>query len=296
MAYLLGEIPGRTFGGTIDSRTAQRKFKVRAQLQSEDGPDIYGAAGVPAYGDAHPKNPFMFATGFDAVQDSKTWWLWIVTVKYETPGREDAENNVEDNPLLRLPQINYDTETIMVAALGEVDATTGDVTKAVVTSAGEPYDPPPEEELDILMISITRWETPVFSLSQYRQFQNAVNDAAFTFGDLTIAIGEAKLRIRIGPTENKIMPDESRLYYRQVDYVIAVNDLGWDLSALDWGTYYIDGSGNKVNFKDDPAEGTEFGLLDGSGGKLSTGAAEFFNTWKNKKRANFAVLALPSGP
>lgn len=295
MAYLYGEDLGRKYSVDKDTREADRQFKVIAETRAEDADDILLVCGV-AYGDLHPRAPAIYAKKFSASQDSKVWWKWTVTVKYVKleSENEDPDNNPLENPLDRPPDISIDTESIMVAARGEVDAT-GATVKAILTSAGEPFDPVPEEEMEILLISITQWELPSFSMALYYSYQNAVNNAAFNFGDLSIAEGQAKLRIRVGKREYFVAPDDGTVIpFRQFDYVIAVSPLGWDLELLDWGSYYLV-DGKQRRFMEDKDK-REMGLLDGSGGKLPLASAEHFLNFKNKKRVNFAALNLPTGP
>ena len=288
MAQLIGEDRARKFNR--DSR--ERAFIVKSTAKTEYAEDI--AAVVPVdYGDAHPRNAGYYAKEFDATQDSSCWWKWIAVVKYaRKEGQEDPDGNPEDLPLLRDPEISIDTETISIAARGEVDSS-GDLVKAIATSAGEPYDPSPEEELEILLVNITRWELPNFSMAQYYAYQNGVNDAAFMFGDQSIAEGHCKIRTRIGRRERHVANDGTETEFRQYDYTLAVSPLSWDIELLDFGTYYLDAGGNVKKFID---EGKEFGLLDGAGGKLPDAADPEYNTWKNKRRVDFTALSLPTGP
>lgn len=292
MATLIARLKGRTYDVTPDSRTAVRAFVVRSASITEAEPLIISAVGI-AYGTPHPNNANIFAREFSAQQDEKVWWKWVVTITYNRPDlEEDSGGDINENPLDREPDISYNTESITVAARGEVDSS-GTITKALVNSAKEPYDPPPEEELEILVINIVRWEAPNFSLDQYYDYQNAVNDNSFTFGDKTIDQGEAKIRIRIGPTETYTDPDDNLIQYRQYEYTLAVSPIGWDIEILDWGTFYLSG-GNAISFRD--TDNQEFGLLDGSGGKLGSGASPVYNKWENKRRVSFAALNLPAGP
>ena len=287
MAVLLGEDRARKYA----TESRERAFLVKAANQSEYAEDV--AAVVPVdYGDAHPRNAGFYAKEINAEQDPGCWWKWIVTVIYaRKEGQEDPATNPEDNPLFRDPEITVDTETITIAARGEVDAG-GVLTKAIATSAGEPYDPAPEEEIEILLINITRWELPNFSMAQYFDYQNTVNDASFIFGDYTIEEGHCKIRTRIGKRETHVANDGTETEFRVYEYSLAVSPLSWDIELLDFGTYYKDGSEVK-KFLD---EGKEFGLLDGAGGKLADGADPEYNKWQNKRRVDFGPLALPSGP
>jgi len=293
---------------TSDDITSRRTFIVIAESRTESDFDILNSTGFPVrYGDLHPRNAGVFALDFSVSQDSKHWNKWTVEVGYKRPEEsQDAENNPDDNPLLRQPDISYDTESVTVAAVGERDSN-GNVTKGIVTSAGEPYDPHPEEEIEILLINITSWELPWFSVRDFLALQNGVNDAAFTFGDATFGEGQAKVRIRFGKTEQYTLKDPDNpnsapgtvVRYRQRDILLAVNPLGWDLSLLDFGTYYR-AEGSIRRFIEDEQDAQEMGLLDGQGGRLADGnpigSNAVFNFWKNRKRVPFGFLNLPAGP
>lgn len=311
MARFHCETPGRNSQLTASSITSSRTFYVIAESRAESDFDIFGATGMPVrYGDRHPRNVGVFALEWSATQDPRHWYKWTVEVGYTRPEEnQDSENNPDDNPLLRMPDISYDTESVTIAATGERDAD-GNVTKGIVTSAGEPYDPHPEEEVEILLINITRWELPFFSVVDFLRLQNGVNDAAFTWGDATFEEGQAKVRIRIGATQQHTLkspadPNDPNdrpgqiVRYRQHDILIAVSPLGWDLRLLDFGTYYNDDGAIK-RFIEDGSDAKEMGLLDGAGGKLADGdpigSNAVFNFWKNRTRVPFDFLALPAGP
>jgi hypothetical protein len=298
MAQFHCEVKGRSSNQSTSERTAERSFICRAENTAEDGHDMFVATGMPvAFGDAHPRIGGIFALDWSAQQDSEAWWKWTVTVSYRTPDQsqgDDPTDNPDDNPILRDPDISYDTESIMVAARGEVD-NNGEITKAIVTSAEEPYDPHPEEEIEVLLINITRWVIPYFSVQLFFNLQNSVNANGFTFGDATIGEGKAKIRIRIGPTQRQVLADGSTVQFRQHDIMIAASPIGWDIELLDFGTYFKDG-GKIKRFIDDGEDAKEFGLLDGSGGKLTAGAQPHYNFWKSRKRSSFAALNLPAGP
>lgn len=298
MASYKGENMARRSSISKDNMTATREFTVISTSQTEYGPSIVAVVPV-SYKSGHPAYAGLFAMFFDPKQDRKCWWKWTVTVKYvrlESSQNQDPTENPFESPLDREPETSVDTQTIMVAARGETDSG-GNLIKAIATSAGEPYDPPPEEELEIQLIFITRWELPSFSMTTYYQYQNAVNLTSFTFGDLTINEGYAKIRIRIGKKEYWVSPDDgTTIPYRQYDYILAVSPLSWDIELLDWGSYYINGSGQIVRFLDDSDGAREFGLLDGSGGKLALGDPGVYNKWKNKVRVEFSTLSLPTGP
>ena len=300
---------GRTSQLSTDDITSSRRFIIISTNRNESDFDIFAATGLPvSYGQRHPRNAGVFALDWSATQDSRHWYKWVLEIGYKRPEEnQDADSNPDDNPLFRQPDISYDTESVTVAAAGERDSD-GNVTRGIVTSAGEPYDPHPEEEIEILLINITRWVPPFFSVRDFLRLQNGVNDAAFTFGDATFQEGQCKVRIRIGKTEQYTLKDPmgtpgAVVRYRQHDLLLAVNPLGWDLRLLDFGTYYKDGGGKIKRFIDDGDDAQELGLLDGDGGKLpapadgeAVGSNAVFNFWKNRTRVPFTFLALPAGP
>ena len=294
MAQLIGEKKGRQYNDQNRTMT----FIVRAEQRSEDAEDILAAVPVVP-GMWHPKSFGYYADTPDVTQDSVAWWKWIVVWNFKrVVGNEDPETNPDSNPLLFEPEISIDFQTIEVDAKGELldDGTY----RPIANSAGEPYDPHPREELEIMMISIARNEAPAFSLKKLRQFQNGVNATDWDFGDETIESGKAKIRIRVSPKRSKVLElDQQVIQYRRYEYMIAVNPLGWDIELLDWGPSYISGideGGNPVSKLFSKTDDKEMGLLDGSGGKLPSDGVAQFLTWQNKERVAFGDLNLPQGP
>ena len=286
---LLGEKSGRNYGAAVDGDTASRIFLVRSNNRNDHGTEILFTPGIPLPYDYHPTNPTLRALQLDADQDSGVWWKWTVTVEYTKP-----EDDEDENPLNRDPEITFATESFMVAVVAEANQSTGNPEGAIANSAGEPLDPPPETEEDILIVNITRNETnEPFSVVQFYNFTNSLNSDSFTFGDATFQPGQVKLRITIGKREEYVDQNQDITYYRSVSYMIAANPRGWDLDYLDQGSYYKDGDTEKP-FE---VEGERtVGLLDGSGGKLADGAMAIFLNKKIKKRVAFSTLNLPAGP
>lgn len=298
MAYLKGELKGKTGEVSNDGQRAVRRFVVVSTDRTEGFIDIVAVVlAVAAHGSAHPNASGIFASKYSATQDDSAWFKWTVVVDYEPPefSQDDPATNPDDNPLLRQPAISYDTESIFIASRGEVNSS-GEIIKGMVNSAGEAYDPvPTEDEVDLLLINITRWRTPFFSLSAYFDLQNGVNQNAFTFGDLSIPARHCKVRLRMSETRIHTSPNSSQVEYRQEDLLLVVHPLSWDLTALDFGTFYKDGGATK-RFIEDGSDAKEFGLLDGNGGKKADNATEVYNFWKSRKQIPFTFLNLPAGP
>lgn len=295
---LKGELTERRGGLSGGKGSRSRRFIVVSDNKSDFESTVFATTGLPKYNNLHPDDPTLRARGFNAEQDREAWWKWIVTVDYEEPSpSSDPDANQFDNPLDKPPEIETYTDSIMVTARGEVDAS-GNLIKAIKNSADEPYDPAPEEELDVMVIQISRFAIADFSVSLYQQYNNAVNDAAWTFGDKTFAEGQVKIKIRIGPALFWRHPETGASFrYREYVFELFCIPHTWDIELLDWGTSYLDGATRK-RFIDEPQPGTgnEFGLLDGSGGKLGPTDEPVWLKWKNKKRVAFGPLNLPSGP
>lgn len=303
MPTLKGELE-RQYNAGPDGAVATRRFVVRSDSQADDGPQILTAPFLPAYGDTHPRNPLIFALDFEAEQDSKSWQKWIATIGYRVPERGESPD--DDNPLLIDPEISISQDFQPIAAVAEVDTTTGVPTAPLANTAGEAYDPAPEAELPITNIQISRNEAAAFSVSTYLDLNNSINNAAFGFGDYTFAALTVQVRAQIGTLQRYVSPVTGALtLYRRVSYVLRHNPLGWDISALDQGSYYLNADDDKIPFltaidrtADPPITTSEpyIGLLDGAGGKLPDGGTAVFNSHPAKKRRNFGVLNLPAGP
>ena len=164
MATLIGEQPGRRLELSNGELGAERKFKVRSDTPTESEYKVIAAADI-VYGSTHPADEFanLLAIDFSAEQDDRESFFWIVTVVYSTP--EGGVATEQLNPLLRPAEISYDTETTLYFAPGTVDQATGTLTGVYSNSAGEPYNPPPEEEIQIFIANIKRYEMEVFSTS-----------------------------------------------------------------------------------------------------------------------------------
>ena len=103
-------------------------------------------------------------------QDDREWNYWVVEVGYRSP--ESGVATEQLNPLLRPAEINYDTETTIYFAPGTVDNETGTLTGVYANSAGEPYNPPPEEEIQIFVVHINRFEQENFSVQLLHDYNN----------------------------------------------------------------------------------------------------------------------------
>ena len=297
---IIGEQRGR--GSSIslfpNEQTETRMFNVRSDSRTDFSTDILSAPGVPRFGDAHPRNTRIYALDFQTTQDDEAWWLWVVEITYRIP--EDGNDPTGDDPLAWDPIVTMDGEEALIAIDYAVDPTTGEPFEAAVNSAGEPFDPPPETELELLNIVVQRNEPEAFSVSTFFDYYNAVNDASWTFGDMTFLEGQVLLKPRISSVQiyvSNTTGQETR--YREVTYNLRCNPLGWDVKLLDAGTFeliFADKVAFMTNMVGDIPAQPRIGLLDGEGSELQSGSDPVYITIKTKKRRNFDALNLPSGP
>jgi len=243
MATLIGTVIKEEYNLQPGSTSGLRGFKVQAASKTESIYSIIGASGVN-YGSAHPDDPTLYALDFSASRlDDRNWHAWLVEAGYQNP--DDQGTDYQLNPLLRDPEISYDTETTIFVAPGTVDQVTGTLTGVFANSAGEPYNPQPEQELEILVVNIQRNEDSNVSVQKFYDYAGAVNSDTFSIGDFSVGPRFAKLRPRIGRTQVWKNPATGALTsYRQVNYEIKLHPLGWDIVLADAGSYHLmmDGS------------------------------------------------------
>ena len=302
-AVSIGEKRGREYQLQPGSTSAKRGFKVRIDQRNENIYSILGAAGVD-YGAGHPDDSTLYALDFSAKQFRDSWQHWDVDIRYQNP--DELGTDFQLNPLLRAAEIDYDTETDFYVAPGTVNQSTGELEDVFMTSAGEPYDPQPEQEVQILVVNISRNEPASFSVDLFARYNDSTNSAAWTIGDYTAQRGQAKLRARIGRAEIWKNPATGAVtVFRPVDYQIKIHPLGvWDIVLADAGSYYKEppaggGAGPDLQVPfvtTDMPPVPYIGYLDGSGGKLGDGANPVFNQYENKRRLPFSALFLPPGP
>ena len=300
---LIGEvIGGKSYTGRYQNSRRTRSFKIRSNNKADDFEDIVSACGVLP-GDLHPKNVNFRAHEFSAVQDQATWWLWIVTVTYTI----DAE--LSESPLDRDWDVSVDFQSLAEARVNPAfpgaeiaDPPPGPDSDGNVAggpdfrnSAGEIFDPPIVEDIELIVIRSSKAILPTISVEQYRGYHNKSNDGDWTFGDMVIGDGRAKIRVSIGPVETWYGTDgQQEVDYRMLEFEVQIRDQprGWDTNSVDHGTYYLNGSGDKVPFTDD---GEEIGLLDGVGQKLMSSDAVKYMIWK-RPRIDFSAVPMPQDP
>jgi hypothetical protein len=280
---------GNTSVGQGSKTTFQRKFLVETSTVY-DGPVVaMYAAGVPAdwsyYLFGNEYHLYCRLRSKSAQRKGPNSLFWVVTCNYETEDEEEEED--QDDPTAEKAKLSFDYETTqeLVEATFQTSA---DPVDGVRNSAGELFKQQPTHEVDNIVINITRNEninTDVGTLAN--TFNNSINSGAWG----GFAAHTLRLRMRAERAFREIGESKTQVPYLIVSYSIKHREQTWDLVLLDHGSYYLDASQNKINFKTENGE-NYLGLLDGSGDQ--TAVPTFLPAKQIYKETDFSVLTLPT--
>jgi hypothetical protein len=191
-------------------------------------------------------------------QDDGAPRKWTIEATYSS--KPIKENQAEENPLNRPAQIEIETASYRRAIWQDIN---GD---AVLNSAGDYFDPPVEIDVGYWTFRVKKnvADIPTYLLD----YENAVNNAAFTIRGLSIGQYEAKLsNIRVG--DLKI---EGDYQYFEFSYTMERRREKWiPLKVLDQGLRFKS-EANRKHIMDNstpPRPVTSPRLLDGNGAVLS---------------------------
>lgn len=220
--------------------TADRPFLAKADSR------------VPQLGDQHSAGEWIFVKNRSVKVASKSHLLYIVTVNYSEI----------QNPLVQRPIVKWLTASTMEPIDVDISG------KPILNSSDEPFDPPPTEEFDDLILRAT-WNQLAFDPVLALEYKGAINMGPF----LGFPAGKAKT-INI---DNEEVRHITGNFYVRMSVEIQFRQDGWKRQFLDQGlrektgtdannkpTYaeIIDDNGKLVS---DPV------LLDGAGKKLADG-------------------------
>ena len=214
--------------------------------------------------------------------------LWEMEVEYSSKQKEDKQEGEEENPLDKPPEIDIDFETYQTVAEGALfDEDTQDDdgaavdsqfawTKALTTSAGEPFDPQPEVDQVRPVLNITYNEANL-NIRALMFYANRVNSVAWLgCPPRTWKMG--------GPRIHRVQEAEHR--YWTISLTFTFNKQTWDLQILNQGTYFLDAGSDKASFTD--ANGERIvGLLAGDGTELAEGADPTFERYRVYREGDF---------
>lgn len=218
--------------------------------------------------------------------------VWQLNVNYEssTNENEDPDPGQYENPLLIPADIDVDYEGVEVPVTTAYDET-GEIVKGFVSSAGEPLKEIQTDERFRQIINITRNESIASPILQIGvQYANKLNsDEFWGFAAGLCLCRPVKIKRQFHDHEGIKTP------YLNVQYQIVIDEEGWALNPLDYGTYYLHPFDPTLKLKYTTEDGHPAETrLNGMGEPLPDANEDvFLGPFHHKKRLPFAALNLP---
>ena len=276
--------------GAGDKYTRVFQIKMAASDSAYDACDATGINPGAAYPDDTDAVAVRRTAQLENPDQDRT--IWLVTVYYEEP----TESTPQDDPTNDDTQIHWGSYVVAEALAKDRN---GD---PILTSAGEPYDPPLMQDRHLPMVTITRNESS-FDPADADTYKDTVNSGNITIAGLTVSARKA-LMLDIDCDRQK---RAGTTYYR-VTYQIAFDKDTFDRDPLDQGLrcrYYAaegSGSGSPGDLPLKPCvihgqEVTTPARLDGSGGQLADNASaddSEYLAFETYTTADWSSLSLPS--
>lgn len=262
-------------------RGYQALYRVVSDDPLESPQSVRTAAGLPVLGDAFPTDVSAFVRRRKARRLDSTRLVWEVDIEYEF----GLEALPENDPAI----IRWTSSLERVPAIKDING------EAIVNSAGDYFDPPPEKDLPIWTISIqfNASSIPTAIIS----YAGSVNDGAITIDGMSVAAEQAKIvGLDIGERQER-----NDIEFRTITLSIAVADdgdssLNWDLSLLDQGFRIKDGTDLKdILIEDEDGNKNRPScpvLLDGNGAKLTdpSPSTAVFMDYEVTQKLDFTVF------
>lgn len=267
------------------ARSYTELYRVTSNDPAESPQAIKAAVGGP--GTAHPTDPTAFLRSRSASRSSESRLVWEVTLTYGFDPK-DPDDPV-DNPL------NEPTKYRWTAGAYTKPTIKDRNDDAVVNSAGDYFDPPPEVEEPRWSVNVQKnvASVPLAVLT----YAGRVNSAGFTVDGVSVLAEKAKI-IALDISEYQ---EKNDIGYRVFTYTVEFREEGWGLEVLDQGYRIIDPADatKRVDILVDDEE-TPPGkqrpsvpvLLNGAGGKLANPSptTAVFLTFPVHKTLDFTVL------
>lgn len=274
---------------TDDARTDPATVIVQSQ-----------AFGVPAVWSSYATDTYALCHNLSAREDSHPQ-RWIVTAEFSSDVTDITRQNA--NPLLRPPEVTYDTEEYEeamqyalalngVAAPANPDGQVADPTPvALQNSAQDWYDPPPTRTKSRSVLTIVQ-NLASFDERVQQTYVNTTNKTRWR----NYVPGLVYCRKIGGKREF-----ENNLPFWSVTFIMVVGnddwtDLGistfWELRMLDAGRFYRDSNNRPLRFTDGQGHVLESGLLRGDGQALALGAAPVFRNYQIFPEREFGNLPI----
>lgn len=258
-----------------------RLFRCVTDNRFDDAETVTQDTRLPNFGQSHPSLVTATVRHKSAQNTPFSATVWIVTIGYSD------KHEVTENPLLQPAQIEWNTSQFQTIAVRDAFG------RAIVNSAGDPFDPPPMKDDSRWAVSVKKNVASVpFWVLDYR---DAVNIDSFQVDNVFIDIGGAKMQsLRIG-----VESIRNGIVYRVLAFTMHIRG-SHRLFLLDQGFREIDDTDDEKRnqiLNDDGSVPTSPPLLDGAGKALSnpslTTAVTFpSDGWEQYPRRAFSVLPL----
>lgn len=268
---------GRDGADDVRGRTAVRRytrvFRATTNDDFDDANTVVAHVSCPRLGTVYPTDIGAWCKGRRANSINKR--LWIVTATYS------SEREMEEDPAADPPQFTWSTQQFQRIYVKDRNG------KAIVNSAGDPYDPPVEGDDSRVSctVSLNVASVPSWVLT----YKDAVNSAAFTIDGISVNAGSAKVQsINIGPVQSR-----NDISFRQLSLTLTFA-ASFAAEVLDAGFNYKDDAERKKITLADGNEPTAPVLLDGSGAVLANPTLDnaVYNSHDIYTEMDFSALPL----
>lgn len=278
----------RTFRVQLD--TISSRNAIDAKLADLSG---QGGLRVPRLGDPHPVDLAARCTAVEAESVNDDPRDYLIVCEYKTfSGRgsnQDGEQAIE-LPLQRPPAVDIGTWTLRRPFTKDLQ------NRAVVSSAGEPFDPPLEQEVRATVL-IYEHNVQSNPLTRIGAFRSTVNAAPFLIG--------AKFHAFVRDMTARHVFEAGQSYWRERIEIAFLpflqldgngNEIGWQPYILDQGVDELNDDGDRVRITD--ADGNQVVtpvLLDG-GGRARPGGPAVYLAYDEFRTSDFSNLGIVLPP
>lgn len=208
-----------------DNSKATRRWRIDVSSKLDTEQTIKASGVLPSQYEPLPDNVFMTLRKLSLQHHSESPLSWVATGEYSSAPLSQKEREKQDNPnpLNRSATRRWSTTQYKVPVEKDIEG------NAVVNTAGDAYDPPPEKDSSHWSVTITKnvSSVPAFIID----YQDAINDDEIEIGGLTVPAKMAKIQaIEIGD-----LMEENNVSFYQFSYTIEFNKDTWVLSLLQQG-------------------------------------------------------------
>jgi hypothetical protein len=282
------ELRGRS-GGDDDqgSQTAERRFLVKCDSAFIDYLTILADARIPQRFSVYVNpvtgviNLAMVCRRRNARQNERKPEWWEVICEYSTQTANPGEGG-ETQIIGTTPKVSYQTWSF-------TEAFTKDrAGNAVVNSATDPFDPPPERARKENQFTVTAWFAQYNSLF-YRSFINAINEHAWLGG----RFAAKTLRVEDISAEPQF---QFNTEFYEVVFILQEKSDTWTRKILDQG-YRKKVSNQLINITDKHGRDvTSPVLLNGSGAPATLPSTGVFLSFEEFAEKDFGDLGINNAP